>query len=102
MAIPCSLTECHNQAALVVHRPLSYARFVTPPPPAALYLHVPFCPSICPYCDFHKMKRHNGLVAAYLQRLDRESAELRGKYGGAMKTTYLGGGIFSMLEDDEL
>lgn len=75
---------------------------VTLNPPAALYLHVPFCPSICPYCDFHKMKRHDGLVGAYLNRLEQESAELRESYPLQMRTIYLGGGTPSMLEDGEL
>lgn len=71
-------------------------------PPAALYLHVPFCPSICPYCDFHKMKRHNGLVAGYLDRLELDSAALASRYPGSMRTIYLGGGTPSMLADEEL
>ena len=75
---------------------------VTLNPPAALYLHVPFSPSICPYCDFHKMKRHDGLVGAYLNRLEQESAELRESYPLQMRTIYLGGGTPSMLEDGEL
>lgn len=75
---------------------------VIPAPPAALYLHVPFCPSICPYCDFHKMKRHNPLVGRYLDRLDAESAALAERFPGALRTVYLGGGTPSMLEDAEL
>lgn len=70
--------------------------------PEALYVHVPFCPSICPYCDFHKMKRHSGLVASYLDRLEQESAEQVEKHPGGMRTVYLGGGTPSMLEDSEL
>ncbi|MBX3143944.1 MAG: radical SAM family heme chaperone HemW [Trueperaceae bacterium] len=68
-----------------------------------LYLHVPFCPSICPYCDFHKMLRHEGLVARYLDRLESEAAEVAARYGGArLDTVYLGGGTPSHLTDAEL
>ena len=68
----------------------------------ALYLHIPFCPAICPYCDFHKMRRHEGLVAAYLERLEREARALHAEHRGALDTIYLGGGTPSHLEDHEL
>jgi oxygen-independent coproporphyrinogen-3 oxidase len=68
----------------------------------ALYVHVPFCPSVCPYCDFHKMLRHEGLVARYLDRLEQEIAEAARLYPGPLTTVYLGGGTPSHLRDDEL
>lgn len=68
----------------------------------ALYLHVPFCPSVCPYCDFHKMLRHEGLVARYLDRLEEEIHENARLYPGPLNTVYLGGGTPSHLRDDEL
>jgi len=68
----------------------------------ALYLHVPFCPGICPYCDFHKMRRDEGLVARYLDRLEDEAAELAARYPGPLDTIYLGGGTPSHLTDGEL
>ncbi len=68
----------------------------------SLYVHVPFCPSVCPYCDFHKMLRHEGLAARYVARLERELAELAGEHGGPLDTLYLGGGTPSHLRDDEL
>lgn len=71
-------------------------------PVEALYLHVPFCPSICPYCDFHKMLRNEGLVARYLERLEREAAALATRYPGPLRTVYFGGGTPSHLSDDEL
>ncbi|MEM6429325.1 MAG: radical SAM family heme chaperone HemW [Deinococcota bacterium] len=72
------------------------------PAPRALYVHVPFCPSICPYCDFHKMRRHEPLVKAYLARLAEEARERYDRYGGKLETIYLGGGTPSHLQDDEL
>jgi putative oxygen-independent coproporphyrinogen III oxidase len=68
----------------------------------SLYLHVPFCPSICPYCDFHKMRRHEGLVARYLDRLEEEAAGLAARHPGPLDTVYLGGGTPSHLTDTEL
>lgn len=70
--------------------------------PRSLYLHVPFCPHICPYCDFHKMLRHEGLVARYLTRLEDEAAALAARFPGPLDTIYLGGGTPSHLGDAEL
>lgn len=70
--------------------------------PRALYLHVPFCPKICPYCDFHKMRRHEGLVAAYLARLEAEAEALHARFPRSLETVYFGGGTPSYLTDAEL
>jgi len=76
---------------------------VTPlAPPRALYLHVPFCVQVCPYCDFHKMRRAPALVDAYLARLEEEAAALAARYPGPLTTLYLGGGTPSHLSDAEL
>ncbi|HZW27202.1 MAG TPA: radical SAM family heme chaperone HemW [Trueperaceae bacterium] len=71
-------------------------------PVSSLYVHVPFCPSVCPYCDFHKMLRHEGLAARYVARLAQELAALAEEHGGPLETLYLGGGTPSHLRDDEL
>jgi oxygen-independent coproporphyrinogen-3 oxidase len=68
----------------------------------SLYLHVPFCPGVCPYCDFHKMRRNEGLVARYLDRLEREAHDLAERYPGPLDTVYFGGGTPSHLSDDEM
>ena len=70
--------------------------------PASLYLHVPFCPQICPYCDFHKMLRNEGLVAKYLERLEQEISVAAERFPGPLETIYLGGGTPSALQDAEL
>ncbi|MFA5594269.1 MAG: radical SAM family heme chaperone HemW [Trueperaceae bacterium] len=78
----------------------------TPAPPAgqprALYVHVPFCPSVCPYCDFHKMLRSGPLVARYLDRLEAEIEAVSAAYTGPLDTVYFGGGTPSHLTDAEL
>ncbi len=68
----------------------------------ALYVHVPFCPSICPYCDFHKMLRNEGLVARYVERLEAEAAAVSAAFPESPATVYFGGGTPSHLTDAEL
>jgi putative oxygen-independent coproporphyrinogen III oxidase len=68
-----------------------------------LYVHVPFCPSICPYCDFHILERRAGSVEAFLSELERDAAELEQTYGRSeLQTVYLGGGTPSFLRDAEI
>lgn len=74
----------------------------SPRRPRSLYLHVPFCPHVCPYCDFHKMRRDERLVERYLDRLEGEILTAAERYGGPLDTVYLGGGTPSHLSDDEL
>lgn len=68
----------------------------------SLYLHVPFCPRVCPYCDFHKMHRQEALVEAYLKRLGEEMLALHKGFSGDLKTIYFGGGTPSHLSNAEL
>jgi oxygen-independent coproporphyrinogen-3 oxidase len=71
-------------------------------PPRALYVHVPFCPQVCPYCDFHKMRRDAGLVSAYVARVQEEAAAAAARWPDPLRTVYLGGGTPSHLTDPEL
>ncbi|RJF73761.1 radical SAM family heme chaperone HemW [Deinococcus cavernae] len=67
-----------------------------------LYVHVPFCPSICPYCDFHVLTRRAGLVEAYLAKLAGEAARLADTFDIDLDTVYVGGGTPSFLRDAEI
>lgn len=66
-----------------------------------LYVHVPFCPTICPYCDFHVVRRHEGVVEAYLERLSQEAKTLYAQHPQALQTLYFGGGTPSFLRSRE-
>ena len=63
---------------------------------------MPFCPSICPYCDFHVLERRGDLVERYLARLEQEAEMLAGQYDIQLDTLYLGGGTPSFLREGEM
>lgn len=74
---------------------------MSPDSAAGLYVHVPFCSAICPYCDFAVVRGDRRARADYVEHLVREIA------GGAAgvppcETVYFGGGTPSMLPPDEL
>ncbi len=69
-------------------------------PITSMYLHIPFCKSICTYCDFAKMYYEEKLVLPYIDALKREvNSEYKGE---VLKTLYVGGGTPSHLSKDAL
>jgi len=65
-----------------------------------VYLHVPFCERLCPYCDFPVVAGALGRDAEerYVAALLAELAARRGDFAGrALATIYLGGGTPSLL-----
>jgi oxygen-independent coproporphyrinogen-3 oxidase len=65
-----------------------------------LYVHVPFCARICPYCAFHV---HRGGVEeqrAFVAALRREWRAAREEFSLALETIYFGGGTPSLLSAD--
>jgi len=71
-----------------------------------VYLHVPFCERVCPYCDFAVEAARPLLPAreeAYVAALLEELAARRGDFAGlALASVYLGGGTPSLLAPDSL
>ncbi|HUF78783.1 MAG TPA: radical SAM family heme chaperone HemW [Thermoanaerobaculia bacterium] len=69
-----------------------------------LYLHVPFCSAICPYCDFAVTRGGSERRAAYVDAAIAEVALAAGWWREArpFDTVYLGGGTPSMLAAEEL
>ncbi|MBX3634906.1 MAG: oxygen-independent coproporphyrinogen III oxidase [Rubrivivax sp.] len=74
-------------------------------PPLSLYLHIPFCASLCYYCACNKIiTKHKSRGAEYLELLAREVAlhtELLGTHE-PVSQLHLGGGSPTFLSDDEL
>ncbi len=70
-------------------------------PPRAVYVHVPFCRTRCPYCDFTVIVGRDELVPAYLQAL---SLELKKADVAAcpVDSVFFGGGTPSSLAPKEL
>ena len=71
---------------------------------AGLYIHVPFCESICPYCDFYSIVSPPETYEAYTGAIAVE-ADLRSKtnYGNyEYDTIFLGGGTPSVLNEFQL
>jgi len=69
----------------------------------SLYVHVPFCASRCPYCDFATAPATSKLRARYVEALATELArEGRALGRPRLRTIYVGGGTPSLLEPDEV
>jgi oxygen-independent coproporphyrinogen-3 oxidase len=65
-----------------------------------LYLHIPFCSSICNYCNFNRGLFDAALKARYVDALEREI--LQAGRGESVDTVYFGGGTPSLLEPAEI
>ncbi len=64
-------------------------------PTPGLYVHVPFCQTKCPYCDFYSVTSPD-LISAYLKALEQEARLYRDQFS-PFDTLYLGGGTPSLL-----
>ena len=65
-----------------------------------LYVHVPFCRSKCPYCDFYS-HTDRSLITPWLNALEREIGFYRDEFP-SFDTLYLGGGSPSILSEEQL
>lgn len=73
--------------------------------PLSIYVHLPFCESLCYYCACNKIiTKHHERAAPYLALLRRE-VELHVQHmgrGAAVSQLHLGGGTPTFLSDEEL
>lgn len=66
-----------------------------------LYIHIPFCNNVCPYCDFNKMVASDDLKEKYIKALIKES-KIKNISKYDLSTLYIGGGTPSSLKMDLL
>lgn len=64
----------------------------------SLYIHIPFCEHICPYCDFTKLFYFEKFSKPYLEALFKE---IDSYHLNKMDTIYFGGGTPTSLSDIE-
>ncbi len=71
--------------------------------PFALYVHIPWCRHVCPYCDFNVYASAEPPEAAYVEALTTELAAWAARapwQGRALRSVYLGGGTPSLLSPE--
>ena len=71
--------------------------------PEGLYVHIPFCATKCPYCDFNTYAGIEAMMGPYLAAL-RSEIELWGSLLGVpqLETVFFGGGTPSYLPPGSL
>lgn len=73
--------------------------------PLSIYVHIPFCESLCYYCACNKIiTKHHDRATTYLRYLSRE-VDLHTEHlglGRSISQLHLGGGTPTFLSDDEL
>lgn len=75
-------------------------------PTVGLYVHVPFCERICPYCDFAVVRTRvlePKLESTYVDALLEELGARQGAFAQRrLETVYLGGGTPSLVRPESL
>ena len=64
-----------------------------------LYMHVPFCERLCPYCSFNRFPFREEKARHYFQNLRKEMLMLK-DLGYDFDSVYIGGGTPTILIDE--
>jgi coproporphyrinogen III oxidase-like Fe-S oxidoreductase len=63
-----------------------------------LYMHIPFCEELCPYCSFVKVKFEHSLASRYFDALKKEIG-IYHELGYCFDSIYIGGGTPTIMPD---
>src|ERR1700730_233121 len=67
----------------------------------ALYVHFPFCLSICPYCDFDRQATGFDRIDVYLDAVERE-LDLYASTDQQVHSIFFGGGTPSLMTPEQV
>ncbi len=75
----------------------------TVPKSISLYVHIPFCETKCPYCDFNTYAKIEALIPQYVEALEKEVRFWGGVLAHApISTVFFGGGTPSYLPEERI
>lgn len=93
---------------IIRHKSKNYLKFNkfesidVPNPPnekIELYVHIPFCKEICPYCTFHSFPLNKDIAKTYFNAL-RQELKMYYDNGYKFESVYIGGGTPTILMDE--
>src|SRR5438105_2611300 len=67
-----------------------------------IYVHIPFCARICPYCAFYKDLLDRSQTWRFCEAVLRELERLRADFAISPETIYFGGGTPTALATPQL
>ena len=82
-------------------KPTDEAFFPAPQPGEKymLYMHVPFCERLCPYCSFNRYAFREDVARPYFEHMRREMLMVK-ELGYDIESIYCGGGTPTILIDE--
>jgi coproporphyrinogen III oxidase-like Fe-S oxidoreductase len=90
----------HEYAASMRFDPPSLVRQPEPPAhPCQLYVHIPFCQVLCPFCSFHRVQYREAKSLDYFDALRREIRSYHER-GFRFGDVYVGGGTPTIALDE--
>jgi oxygen-independent coproporphyrinogen III oxidase len=88
-AVPAAFNDCAGETP-------------APTPIAHLYVHIPFCARICPYCAFYKERGDPSQVQRFCEAILREVDEATKRFALQPRTIFFGGGTPTALTSAQL
>lgn len=85
----------------LVLQPTNEGRMPAPKPHARyqLYMHIPFCERLCPYCSFNRFPFSEERAVPYFENL-RTEMRMLAELGYDFDTLYIGGGTPTVMLDE--